>query len=70
MFFVKKKISDDVNIEMELYEDEICTYCPNCGKEIHLEPEHLADIIQDQALSSTSVYCKKCSRLKRRNPEL
>ena len=62
MFYVKTKISNSVEIKAELYEDEIYTQCPKCGKEIQIEAEELANIIKDQALASTSVYCKQCSK--------
>lgn len=61
MFYVKTNISDDIEIKVDLYDDEIYTQCPKCGKEIQLEAEHLAEIVKDQGLSDTSTYCEKCS---------
>ena len=60
---MKTKISGDMELKVPLYGDEIYTSCPECGKEIQLDSVDLADIIKEQALSSTSVYCKECSKL-------
>ena len=62
MFYIKTSISNSIEIKVDLYEDEIYTQCPKCGKEIQLETEELANIIKDQALASTSVYCEQCSK--------
>lgn len=48
---------------MELYEDEIYTYCRECNKVIQIEMEHLAEILKDGGLASTTVCCKDCSKL-------
>lgn len=66
MFYVKTKISNNVEIKVDLYEDEFYTQCPKCGKEIQIEAEELANIIKDQELASTSVYCKQCSKEERK----
>ena len=63
MFYIKAKIGGDVELKVPLYEDEIYTSCPACGKEIQPNPIDLADIIKEQALSNTTVYCDKCSKL-------
>lgn len=62
MFYIKNKISSGMEIKVDLYEDEIYTQCPECGKEIQLDAEELADIIAEQGLASTSVYCEHCSQ--------
>lgn len=63
MFYIKTKISGDIELKIPLCEDEIYTGCPRCGKELQLDSVDLADIIKEQALSSTSVYCEECSKL-------
>lgn len=62
MFYIKKKINDDIEVNIDIYEDEIFTTCEVCNKEMQIEPEHLADIIKDQALASTYVLCEDCSK--------
>ena len=62
MFYIKTNISDNVEIKVDLYEDEIYTQCPKCGKEIQIEAEEIADIVREQGLASTSVYCEECSK--------
>lgn len=48
-------------MKAELYEDEIVTFCPTCGKEYQLEPEEIADIINSGSdFSGTSIYCNGC----------
>lgn len=61
MFYVKTKISSNKDIKVDLYEDEIYTQCPKCGKEIQIEPKELASIIAEEGLTSTNVYCEQCS---------
>lgn len=62
MFYIKTNISNGVEIKIDLFEDEIYTQCPKCGKEIQINSEELADIIKDQYLASTNVYCKDCAK--------
>lgn len=62
MFYVKTNISDDVEIKVDLYDDEIYTQCPKCGKEIQVETEVLRQVLLDGDLASTSLYCEKCSK--------
>lgn len=62
MFYIKTNISNGVEIKIDLFEDEIYTQCPKCGKEIQINSEELADIIKDQCLTSTNVYCKDCAK--------
>ena len=47
------------NTPIEIYDDEFITFCPNCGKKIHLTPQ-LVHSLEDFA--TTSVYCKKCCK--------
>lgn len=60
MFYIKTNISDNVQIEVDLYEDEIYTQCPKCGKEIQIDSDELSEVIKEQGLVSTSIYCKDC----------
>lgn len=62
MFYVKTNITDDVELKVDLYDDEIFTQCANCGKEIQVETEELRQVLQDGDLTSTSIYCKNCSK--------
>lgn len=32
MFYVKKKINDEIELENELYEEDIYTYCRDCER--------------------------------------
>lgn len=62
MFYVKTNISDDVEIKINLYDDEIYTQCPKCGKEMQVETEDLKLVLKDGDLASSSLYCEKCSK--------
>lgn len=66
MFYVKKEIGNDIEVKIDLYDDEIYTQCPICGKEIQIDGEFLAKILNDGDLVGTSIYCDKCTK-KRRN---
>lgn len=62
MFYIKTEISDNVGIKVDLYDDEIYTQCPKCGKEIQIETEVLKQVLEDGDLASSSLYCEKCSK--------
>ena len=62
MFYVKTNLNKNIEIKVDLYDDEIFTQCPKCGKEIQVDNETLANILKDADLSSTSLYCGKCSK--------
>ncbi|MCI9247462.1 MAG: hypothetical protein HFJ30_10285 [Clostridia bacterium] len=62
MLYIKTNISDDVEMKVDLYDDEIYTQCSKCGKEMQVETEVLRQILQDGDLASTSLYCGKCSK--------
>ena len=62
MLYVKTNISSDVQIKVDLYDDEIYTQCPKCGKEMQVETEVLKQILEDSDLASSSLYCEKCSK--------
>lgn len=63
MFYVKTNISDDVEIKVDLYDDEIFTQCPKCGKEIPVETEDLKLVLKDGDFASSSLYCEECSKI-------
>lgn len=67
IIYHKLSVNDEVEIRVPIYNDEIFTQCPGCGKEIQVEPDTLAEIIKDGGdMGGTSIYCKECS-LKRPN---
>ncbi|RIJ64129.1 hypothetical protein [Rummeliibacillus sp. POC4] len=64
MFYVKTKLNDSIEIKVDLYEGEIFTACPKCGKEIQLESTDIIQIFQDGGdFASTSFYCHECSKI-------
>ena len=63
MFYVKTKIGDGAEINVELYEDEIFSDCICCGKRMDFEPKELADILLDGGgFASTSIKCATCCK--------
>lgn len=62
MLYVKTSISDNVEIKVDLYDDEIYTQCIKCGKEMQVETEVLKKVLEDGDLASTSLICEKCSK--------
>jgi len=61
MLYHKIPCEDGSTKLAELYDDEIVTFCPTCGKEYQLDPEEIANIIKSGAdFSGTSYYCRGC----------
>lgn len=60
MFYVKEKISDAVNVTVEITDENVFTRCPGCGNEVCID---LAELFSDGEcdLYGTSVYCEECS---------
>lgn len=58
MIFVRKNLEDG-KIEMGIYDDELVTYCCECGKEIKLDHE---DIKHLESFDSTSYLCAECAK--------
>lgn len=62
MIFIKTKLSQDVEIRVDLYGDEFRSYCPKCGQEHDISLEDLAQIIKNGGdLAGTSIWCEVCS---------
>lgn len=69
MFYVKKKINDDTELKINLYDDEIYTTCPKCGKEMKLDTEDVKLVLRDSDFSSGILYCEECSKEINKNAE-
>ena len=52
--------TDDSGNDVELYEDNIFTYCPDCGRKVYVDGELFADIILETDLAGTTMYCREC----------
>jgi hypothetical protein len=61
MFYVKAKLSDEVEITVEIHDDNVFCICPGCGGEVEVD---LAEILStgDSDLYGTEVFCSKCSK--------
>lgn len=67
MIYIKTKVSDNVEMKINLYDDEIYTQCAKCEKEIQIEKEELKQILENGDLASTSLFCEKCSKINNRD---
>lgn len=61
MFYVKQKLSEEAEINIDITDENVYTRCPICGC------EHCVDISELFAecnvdLYGTSVYCEECAR--------
>lgn len=61
MFYIKTKITDDVEVKINLYDDEIYTTCPKCGKEMQVTTEDIKLVFMEGDFSSSSLLCEDCS---------
>lgn len=64
MIYVRKNLEDG-KLELGIYDDELITYCCECGKEIKLDHE---DIKHLGSFDSTSYLCADCTK-KHKEPE-
>ena len=66
MIYLRKNLEDiDGVLESSIYDDELITYCCECGKEIKLDHE---DIKHLESFDSTSYLCAECAK-KHKEPE-
>lgn len=61
MFYVKEKLSDSAEINVEINDENVYCRCPKCGCEVCVD---LAEILSDGVsdLVGTAIYCSKCSK--------
>ena len=64
MIYLRKNLEDG-KLELNIYDDELITYCCECGKEIKLDHE---DIKHLESFDSTSYLCAECAK-KHKEPE-
>lgn len=64
MIYLRKNLEDG-KLETGIYDDELITYCCECGKEIKLDHE---DIKHLESFDSTSYLCAECAK-KHKEPE-
>lgn len=60
MYYVKSKLADGCEINVEITDENVFTRCPNCGAEI---PIDIVEVIrnEDFDLFGTAIYCNdKC----------
>ena len=63
MFYIKAKLTENVEVKVPMYDNRIYTQCPDCGTEHAVEIADIARIIHEGGdFVNTSVYCEKCSK--------
>ncbi len=61
MFYVKEKMTDTVEVKVELNDENVFCTCPDCGKEVAVDLSYVfADGIGD--MYGTAVLCNECAR--------
>lgn len=61
MFYVKEKLTDTVEVKVELNDENVFCACPDCGKEVGVDLSCVfADGIGD--MYGTAVLCKECAK--------
>ena len=61
MFYVKERLSDTVEVSIEITDENVFTRCPGCGDEVSID---LVELFCDgeSDLYGTAVCCEECSR--------
>ena len=61
MFYVKERFNDSMEITVEITDENVFCYCPNCGTEVSVD---IGEILSDgeSDLFGTAVFCEVCSK--------
>lgn len=63
MLYIKAKLTENIVVNVPLYDNRIYTQCPDCGTEHTIEPDILAHIVSEGGdFAGSSVFCEKCSQ--------
>lgn len=61
MIYVKKKLTEDMPVKIELTEDdEYYTHCVGCGEEVKAT-EEIIDDLSGFLFGASGIYCEKCA---------
>lgn len=61
MLYVKKKLTEDLTVNVELTEnDEYYTRCVGCGQEVKAT-EEIIDDFTGFLFGTAGIYCEKCT---------
>ena len=62
MFYVKERLNDAVEVNVEITDENVFTRCPGCGDEVCVDLAELFGGDEDCELYGTAVDCEECSR--------
>lgn len=60
MFYMKKKINDDIEVKIKLEDGNFYTTCSKCGKEMLFDNQDMVSILDECDLESTVITCEDC----------
>ena len=63
MFYVKEKVSSNLDVAVEIHDDNVFCSCPECGCETGIDLVKLFNG-REVDLYGTSVFCTDCSKVK------
>jgi len=60
MFYIKEKLTETVDITIEINDENVYCICPYCGCEVRVD---ISEVFNDglSDLYGTSVCCKRCN---------
>ena len=62
MFYVKEKVSDTMEVGIEINDENVFGVCPDCGGETNVDLEELAHANEGLDLFGCAVLCEECSK--------
>lgn len=63
MLYVRTQLNDQIDIKIDLYEDQIFSTCPLCGREEQVETDVIVSILSNGAdFAGTNIYCNECTK--------
>lgn len=60
MFYIKKKISDDIEVKINLEDGAFYTRCSKCGKEMLFDNQDMVSILDEFSLEEVEITCEDC----------
>lgn len=60
MFYMKKKLNEDIEIKVALENGNFYTTCCKCGKEMLFDNQDMVSILDEDDLEETEITCGDC----------
>ena len=62
MFYVREKLSEGVEINIEINDDNVFTKCTDCGEEMNEDIDSLYKECSDFSIMESSMICAECTK--------